>query len=221
MKSDERRYVLFFKKEYLHIFNIFFITDMYKIIKSLLFISIILIVNGCGEKTKSTDLKETKISAFDDYQSKRLDDFNKYFASGAFMRGLEDWQIVAFMMDWNLGQNRYATLSILRSGRTKIFTSTGAKDISIDHQNVTNEVGRFLEYAATVAPYAQPMNHTKLPEPEHFSFYFKTNEGTSKAEGYIGDVNNNSSEWSELFRRANNVITEVRATYQDFGNNPE
>ena len=132
-----------------------------------------------------------------------------------------DDDVIALVMDWNLGQNRYATLSVLRDGRSKVFTSTGAKHIDIKHQNVNNEVSRFLASAASKMGSSKRFRNAKLPEENHFTFYFKTNGGVSIGEGYISDANDPNSTWGLLFNEANDVISEVRATYQDFGNNPE
>lgn len=164
----------------------------------LLFISVL--ISNCGQKPETKKEKPPQEIAFDEYQKKRLAEFETYFADGSMVPGLESWQMVALLMDWNLGENRYSTLSIFRGAKTNIFKSTGTKDIEIEHQNVYNEITRFLQNAERLSPYAQPMNHTKLPEEDHFNFYFKTNAGSSKAEGFIGDVQNNSSKWADLFR---------------------
>ncbi len=193
---------------------------------NLILVSIlVMIIISCdaNEKPKSSEVKTLypTTPAFKDYQNKRLKEFESNITNTGIIEGLTDLDVMSLVMDWNLGKGRYATLSVLRNGHAKVFSSTGAKHIDIKHENVLNEVNRFFNYASTQLVNAKKYKNTRLPEEDHFTFYFKTNAGVSMAEGFIGDVQNKTSPWRILFEQANSLISEVRATDQDFNNNPD
>ena len=186
-------------------------------IYSMLLLVVFFLGIACNNnEPKKNESSTPQSAAFDDYQKLRLKEFEENIVNPGTIASLGENDIFALVMDWNLGEGRFATLSVLRDGRTKVFTSTGAKAIDIKHQNVFNEVTRFLASATMLNDQSNLYKNTRLPEEGHFTFYFKTNTGVSIGEGHIDDVREQRSPWAALFRQANDVITEVRATYQDF-----
>jgi len=174
------------------------------------------LIVGCGEKQIPSKEATTVDSYYETYRQNRLSDLEKYIMNQGTLEGYGEADVYGALMDWNLGQGRYATLCVLIDGRTKLYTSTGAKEINIKHQNVANEVSRYLTACTRLHSFSQRYVNAKLPEEGHYRFYLKTNSGVSIGEGHMDDVKELKSPWAALFKQANDVITEVRATYNDF-----
>jgi hypothetical protein len=115
-------------------------------------------------------------------------------------------------MDWNLGAG-IATFTAFQTGDASMYTNTGGGVIGGGYQeNVKKAAVAFIDKAQNYLDKTTKTETTPLPEENSVKFYFLTNKGKFVAQEQMKNLENNSSQWLELFEEANKVITELRLT---------
>ena len=120
--------------------------------------------------------------------------------------------IYGVIMDWDFG-NGMATLVSFQDGTTSMYLSSGGGIIGGGgHDNVKNEVAKFISLAQTYLDKATKTDTTPLPDKGCVKFYLLTSKGKFVAQEKISDIENETSKWFPFFEEGNKVITELRST---------
>ena len=173
---------------------------------------------GC----KNEEKKPVQVESEEDdrakriYVQKRLQAFSVDPERIGVELNSNDFHIYGMAMDWHLRGDQYMTMCVYKNGMTMLYTSDGNKDLEFQHDNIKNAARPFFEKALPHMEKAVQSVNTSLPLDGTFKFYFLTNLGLAVGGDHTAHIEDGSSAWLELFHAANDVITEIRATYVDF-----
>ncbi len=121
-------------------------------------------------------------------------------------------KVYGVIMDWDFGEG-IATLISFASGDASLYLSSGGAVIGgAGHDNIKHASKAFVEKSEKYLSKALKTETTPMPGKGKVKFYFLTREGKFVAEEEIINLENNSSEWQDLFEEANKLITEIRTS---------
>ncbi len=119
-------------------------------------------------------------------------------------------KIYGVVMDWDVDKGT-ATLASFISGDASLYLSSGGGFIGgRGHDNVKKAAAAFVTKAEEYLTKATKTDETSLPNNGGVKFYFLTNKGRFVAQEEAKNFEDNSSQWLELFKEGNNLITELR-----------
>jgi hypothetical protein len=119
-------------------------------------------------------------------------------------------KVFGVVMDWDLGDGTM-TLITYQTGDASMYLSNGGGVIGGgQHENVSKASKEFVSMAQNYLDKSSIADTITLPDKDCFKFCFLTNKGKFVAQENIGNIENKSSKWLDLFENANNVITELR-----------
>lgn len=120
-----------------------------------------------------------------------------------------DWRI----MDWSIGGDGTATLVSIVDGNASIYLSSGGGIIGgYGHENCRRAAIDFVNIGQIYFTKMVPVESFPLPKTDNVRFYILTNKGKYSIEEEIEKIENDRSEWAQLFYEGNKVITAKRGT---------
>lgn len=126
-----------------------------------------------------------------------------------------DTHVYGIIMDWNIGDG-IATVAAYQTGDASLYLSSGGGVIGGgQHENVRQVVLPYVQMGQRYLSKAEKAESTPLPNENSVRFYLLTNQGTYSANEKMENIENETSEWSELFEEANKVLTELSLTTGD------
>lgn len=97
------------------------------------------------------------------------------------------------------------------TGEASMYLSSGAIIIGAgQHESVQKVTSEFVANAHLYSFKGQPFDKHELPANDNANFYFLSNMGQTLIKESIPEMENGTSEFSELFADLNTVITEIR-----------
>jgi hypothetical protein len=121
-------------------------------------------------------------------------------------------KIYGIVMDWDVGDGT-ATLITFISGDASLYLSSGGAIIGGGgHDNIKLSAKAFINKAEKYLDKTSKTDSTALPGAGMLKFYFLTADGKYVAQEEMSKLDNNSSQWLDLFEEANKVITEIRSS---------
>lgn len=119
-------------------------------------------------------------------------------------------EIYGVVMDWDVGEGT-ATLVSFMTGDASLYLSSGGGFIGgVGHDNVNIATINFIKKSENYIDRASLTETTPLPDKNGLTFYFLTNKGKFKATERMQNIENEKSQWLDLFYEANKLITELR-----------
>ena len=122
----------------------------------------------------------------------------------------DDNAVFGIVMDWNM-RNAIVTVVSFSTGDASVYISTGQAFIGgAAHETVISAAKDFVKEAtnhianATKTDSIEPTLHAKV------DFYFLTPSGKYYLEDYSSEIENGTSDLSDLFAAGNDVITAYR-----------
>ena len=194
----------------------------YGIIGFVIFIGLAFYLTSCKNKTKANDRAEGEVR--DTTQLKKVDPKNNPYND---LRNLalsmtpeqiglklpeNQTKIYGIIMDWDLGEGT-ATLVAFGNGDASLYLSSGGGMIGGGgHENIKKAANILLTKAEVYLDKTTKTETNPLPKKNGLKFCFLTNKGKFEGQEEMKNIENNSSEWLDLFNEANNLITEIRLT---------
>ena len=132
-----------------------------------------------------------------------------------------EFEIYGIVMDWSLGDGRFVTVCAYKNGRAMLYTSDNTKNLDLQHNNIKNSIRPYLKEAMGIYSIVSTTLDPSLPKNNAVKFYLLTNLGIAQTGDTIERINRGISPLLNLFREANNVISEIRNTYVDFAQEVE
>jgi hypothetical protein len=127
-------------------------------------------------------------------------------------RPAEQTKVYGVIMDWDFGEGT-ATLISFISGDASLYLSSGGVVIGGGgHENIKLASKAFVSKAETYLSKATKTETTPLPDTGIVKFYFMTTSGKFVGQEEMINLENNSSQWLDLFEEANKLITEIRTS---------
>ncbi len=123
---------------------------------------------------------------------------------------VDDNELFGLIMDWDLGDGTM-TLITFRTGDASMYLSSGGGVIGGgQHENVRSAVVSCLNTAERYLKSSEKVEHSTLPKPNSVNFYFLTTAGHYLIFEEMQNFEIESSQVYQLFKEANNVISELR-----------
>lgn len=127
---------------------------------------------------------------------------------------IPDSQILVYgvVMDWNTG-GAIVTLATYITGAANLYLNTGGGvSGGGKNPNVGEAAVSFVTLAQDYIDRAIPATIKDLPPAGCVRFYLLTNKQIYAAQEQVKYFNNNSSVWLPLFKKGNEVITEMKSS---------
>jgi hypothetical protein len=119
----------------------------------------------------------------------------------------------AIVMDMGLGADGTATLVSIVDGNASMYLSTGGGVIGgYAHETVRKAAIDFVNMGQSYFSKMSPVDSFPLPQADNVTFYIMTNKGKYSIEEEIEKIENDRSDWTQLFYEGNKVITDLRLT---------
>ncbi|MGH7451819.1 MAG: hypothetical protein ACRENG_10765 [bacterium] len=119
-------------------------------------------------------------------------------------------EIYGIVMDWDTGQV-VATVVAFKTGDASVYLSSGQAFIGgFAHEAVKKAAFDFVEKAQPYLTKAQKTTINSLPDKECVKFFLLTNNGIYSHQETVKSIENSKTDWTALFSRGNQVITEYR-----------
>lgn len=119
----------------------------------------------------------------------------------------------AIVMDLGMGEDGTATLVSIVDGNASMYLSTGGGVIGgYAHETVRKAATDFVNMGRSYFSKMNPVDSFPLPKADNVRFYILTNKGKYSIEEEIQRIENDNSDWGQLFYEGNKVITELRLT---------
>ena len=124
--------------------------------------------------------------------------------------------VFGVIMDWEIEDMIVSTVAYL-TGDASLYFSTGQIIIGGgQHENVREASIQFVSFAETFLDKATKTQKVTLPTKDQVKFYLLTNNGIYVGQDIMNNLEDYSSEWSELFEEGNNVMTELRLIVEKY-----
>lgn len=121
----------------------------------------------------------------------------------------------AIVMDMGMGGEGTATLVSIIDGNASMYLSTGGGVIGgYAHETVRKAAIDFVNIGQRYFSKMNPVDSFPLPKANNVTFYILTNKGKYSIEEKIEKIENDKSDWGQLFYEGNKVITELRLTIE-------
>ena len=128
--------------------------------------------------------------------------------------GKDNLVVYGVIMDFDMG-NVVLTVVAFQTGDASLYLSTGQGFIGgFAHENIKQSALDFVKEAQNYSGKANPCDNTPQPDTGCVRFYFLTNKGKYSYQDKVTNLENQNSEWYNLFNLGNNVITQYRLTTQ-------
>lgn len=119
----------------------------------------------------------------------------------------------AIVMDMGMGGDGTATLVSIVDGNASMYLSSGGGVIGgYAHETVRKVAIDFVNMGQSYFSKMNPVDSFPLPKADNVRFYVLTNKGKYSIEEEIQRIENDNSDWGQLFYEGNKVITELRLT---------
>ena len=119
----------------------------------------------------------------------------------------------AIVMDMGMGGDGTASLVSIIDGNASMYLSTGGGVIGgYAHETVRKAATDFVNMGQSYYSKMNLVDSFPLPKADNVIFYILTNKGKYSIEEEIQKIENDDSDWGQLFYEGNKVITELRLT---------
>ncbi|MFM7850553.1 MAG: hypothetical protein ACKO96_01235 [Flammeovirgaceae bacterium] len=119
----------------------------------------------------------------------------------------------AIVMDMGMGEDGTATLVSIIDGNASMYLSSGGGVIGgFAHETVRKASIDFVNMGQDYFTKMSPVDSFPLPKGDNVRFYILTNKGKYSVEEKFEKIENEKSDWLQLFYEGNKVITELRMT---------
>lgn len=164
--------------------------------------------NGAEGDTVKTQTHTTELNKFQDLRSMALSITAEQLG---IILPLDKTVVYGVVMDWEIGDG-IVTLVSYKTGDASLYLSSGGGIIGGgQYANVNAAARQYVEKAQSFLVNAdKTTTTTNLPAKNELHFYLLTNKGVFLGKEEISNIENNSSQWIDLFTEANIVITELR-----------
>lgn len=186
--------------------------------------AVIIIASGifiaCKHKNQSADNQENEQTENkSEQQENPFNDLRQMALSATPEQlGLEtsnETKVFGIVMDWDLGDG-IATVTAYETGDASMYLSSGGGVIGGgQHDNVRQAVLPYVQLGQGFLTKGVKTESTPLPDKNCVRFYLLTNQGIYYAQEKMENIENESSDWLELFEEANKVLTELRLTTEE------
>jgi hypothetical protein len=123
----------------------------------------------------------------------------------------KDEKVFAVVMDMGIDDSTATLVSII-DGNASMYLSSGGGIIGGSaHENVKAASIAFVKMGQTYLSKMAQVDSFPLPEPDYVRFYLLTNKGKYSVEESMEKIDDEKSDWSELFYEGNNVLAELRS----------
>ena len=117
----------------------------------------------------------------------------------------------AIVMDMGMGGDGIATLVSIVDGNASMYLSSGGGVIGgYAHENCRKAAIDFVNMGQDYFTKMVPVDSFPLPQADNVRFYILTNKGKYSIEEEIEKIENDKSDWGQLFFEGQKVITELR-----------
>lgn len=124
------------------------------------------------------------------------------------------------LMDWDYEGKALITLVSFRTGDASLYFSTGTGIIGGgQHPEVAEASKAFIDQAESLRPEASSTDTTLKAEPGMLKFYLLTTKSKYTIKDKIDNVYNRTSKLSNLFAKANELISSIRRVTPGNGRN--
>lgn len=117
--------------------------------------------------------------------------------------------VYGVIMDWNTGDKVVTLASYITGAANLYFSSGGGIKGAGKNANVGEAAVRFVDAAQGFIDSALPVGIFDVPAKDCVRFYLLTNKHVYVAQEQVKHLDDNSSAWIPLFRKGNEVITEM------------
>lgn len=118
--------------------------------------------------------------------------------------------VYGVVLDWHMDEG-VATLVCFQTGDVSLYLSSGGGTIGGgQHRRVATAAQELVAAAQALLPAAAPSVTIPGPAPDYVRFFLLTTRGRYTAETPLSAIETNTSPWTDLFDRANHVITALR-----------
>ncbi|MDR2010671.1 MAG: hypothetical protein LBQ22_09335 [Bacteroidales bacterium] len=164
---------------------------------------------ACKGKSKNeTEVKKTKLDE-NPYQGLREQAISATPEQLQLQLENEE-ELYGIVMDWNMG-DAIATVVSFKTGDASVYLSTGQGFIGgYAHETVVNSAKNFIVIGKRYLSKAKKTEKTEPMSKTGVNFYFLTKAGKFYIEEDFTLIENEKSEFLELFEAGNQVITEYR-----------
>jgi hypothetical protein len=119
------------------------------------------------------------------------------------------------IMDWSY-KGTTVTVVAFQTGDASMYLSSGAIFIGgFAHETVNKSAIELVSASQSLLPKALKAPNTDIPDKDCVKFYFLTNKGHFVHQESVADVTQPTNEWSQLFDKGQNVITQYRLITKD------
>ena len=118
--------------------------------------------------------------------------------------------VYGVIMDWDVGKT-IVTVVAYNTGDASVYLKSGQMFIGgFAHKSINDAAKEFVNSAQSFLKNTEIASDDSFPDRECIKFYFKTNIGTFVHQESDQAINNVNNEWTKLFSKGNQVITEYR-----------
>ena len=123
----------------------------------------------------------------------------------------DDERPYAIVMDMGMGEDGVATLVSIVDGNASMYLSSGGGIIGgYEHENCRKAAIDFVNMGQDYFTKMVSVDSFPLPKGDNVRFYILTNKGKYSIEEAIEKIENDKSDWGQLFFEGQKVITELR-----------
>ena len=125
---------------------------------------------------------------------------------------LQPDQVIVYgvIMDWDMGKT-IVTVVAYNTGDASVYLKSGQIFIGgFAHESINNAAVEFVKSAQVFLKNAEIATDDSFPDKGCIKFYFKTNIGIFVHQESEKAIENANNEWTNLFLKGNQIITEYR-----------
>lgn len=128
---------------------------------------------------------------------------------------LDSGAVYCVVVDWPVDDQIVSVVSLSDGNASLYTTSTFGIIGGFAHERVQAAAIRLVEAGDALRKNAMPTTDYSYPKPNKIRFYTVTYDGVRVIEADRASVEGGSDKTSELFARAQDVVTELRLTTED------
>lgn len=128
---------------------------------------------------------------------------------------LDNGAVYCVVVDWPVDDQIVSVVSLADGSASLYTTSTFGIIGGFAHERVRAAAIRLVEAGNALRRNATPTTDYSYPKPDKIRFYLVTYDGVRVIDADRASVEGGSDKTSELFARAQDVVTELRLTKED------
>lgn len=163
----------------------------------------------------SVAMTHTRNDQADVMQELRLSALTKKALDFGISPSLDNGTVYCVVVDWPVDDQIVSVVSLSDGSASLYTTSTFGIIGGFAHERVRAAAIRLVEAGHALRRNATPTTDYSYPKPNKIRFYMVTYGGVRVIDADRASVEGGSDETSELFARAQDVITELRLTTKD------